>query len=141
MKKPVLLIIGVLIIAIVLFAAVPVFAGSAQSKLVRLKIINKSDQNVNLQLDGAQFYYLTVKPNTTQVFTVKQGVYSRQTWACGASTVGTLDMSSQVKLTFIPCERYAPNQGEPSQEKVSLFDSPWGVNMRYQDVTDILFDN
>jgi uncharacterized protein (UPF0333 family) len=134
-KKTVIVIVGLLVFAVLLAAVIPAYAGSANKKLVRLKLINKSDQPVYLQLNGAQFYYLTVNPKTTKTFTVKQGVYSRTTWACGASAIGTLNMSSQVKLNFIPCDRFAPNQGEPTMEKVSLFDSPTGVNMRYQDET------
>lgn len=133
MKKTAI-VIGALLIVAVFFAAVyPAFAGSAQNKLVRLKLINKSDGVVNLQLDGDDFYYLTVPAKTTKTFTVKRGLYGRSTWACGASASGTLDMSSQVKLNFIPCEGFAPNQGEPTQEKVSLFDSPTNIMWRYQD--------
>jgi len=133
MKKTAI-VIGALLIVAVFFAAVyPAFAGSAQKKLVRLKLINKSDVVVNLQLTGDEFYYLTVPANSTSTFTVMKDLYGRTTWACGASASGTLNMSSQVKLTFIPCDRTAPNKGEATQEKVSLFDSPNDVNFRYQD--------
>jgi len=133
MKKTIPIIIILLLIGLILAVVIPVYAGSAQTKLVRLKLINKSSEVVYLQLEGDQFYYLTVKPRTTKVFTVARDVYYRTTWACGASAIGSLDMSSQVKLNFIPCERYAPNQGEPTMEKVSLFDSPTGIRWRYQD--------
>ena len=133
MKKPAVLLVAVILVIVLVAAVYPAYAESAQNKLVRLKLINKSDQVVNLQLSGDEFYYLTVPANGTAKFTVKKGVYTRQTWACGATSVGTLDMSSQAKLNFIPCEMFAPNQGEATQEKVSLYDSPTGVKMRYQD--------
>ena len=134
-KKTVIFIVVILVFTVFLAVVIPAYAGSANKKLVRLKLINQSDQPVYLQLNGAQFYYLTVNPKTTKTFTVMPGIYSRTTWACGAFAIGTLNMSSQVKLNFIPCDRYAPNQGEPTMEKVSLFDSPTGVKMRYQDET------
>ena len=133
MKRSTILLIGLLILDVFLAAAVPAYAG--KNKEVRLKLINKTDHDVNLQLSGDKFYYFTVPAKTANTYHIVKGMYNRQTWACGATSVGTLDMRSQVKLNFIPCERTAPNQGEPSQEKVSLYDSPWGPRHHYQDGT------
>jgi len=118
-------------------AAVPLYSQAADKNgLVRLKLVNKSDETVNIQLTGDKFYYLTVDAASTKEFTVKPDVYDRVTWTCGLSSAGTLDMSSQVKLVFMPCVQVAPNQGEPTMEKVSLFDSPTGIHWRYQDISD-----
>jgi len=130
MKKIAIFIVALLVLGVFFTAIYPAYAGS---KLVKFKIINKTDQNVYIQLDGDEFYYLTIMPETTQKFTVERDVYKRTTWACGYASVGTLDLSSQIKLNFTPCELTAPNQGEPTQEKVSLYDSPTGLKWRYQD--------
>jgi hypothetical protein len=123
----------ILVVIVVMLLTAAVMPAMAKSKLVRLTLNNKSDQTVNLQLNGSQFYYLTVGAGESKVFTVNRETYSRTTWACGLTSSGTLDMSTQVTLNFMPCEGPAPNQGTPTFEKVSLFDSPTGKYWRYQD--------
>lgn len=137
MKKRILFASLLLTFIVFVAAAVPLYSQAAdKSGLVRLKLINKSGEPVNLQLTGDNFYYLTVDAASTKEFSVKADVYDRVTWTCGLSSSGTLDMSSQVKLVFMPCTQVAPNQGEPTMEKVSLFDSPTGIHWRYQDISD-----
>ena len=123
----------VLMVLVIMLLAALVVPATAKTKLVRLTLENKSSQTVNLQLIGSEFYYLTVKGNSTKIFTVKRETYDRTTWACDLMSTGTLNMKSQVTLKFMPCQQTAPNQGAPTFEKVSLFDSPTGVQWRYQD--------
>ena len=132
MKKTIVLVL--MIVAILFMGIVPALAAEDEPDLVRLTVINKTDGKVFLQLNGENAYFLTIPAGATSLFTVEREEFVRQTWACGAYGKGFLDMSSQVKLVFTPCGFEAPNAGEPTQEKVSLFDSPDGLYWRYQDV-------
>ncbi|MFM8322033.1 MAG: hypothetical protein ACKOC5_14060 [Chloroflexota bacterium] len=106
MKKASLLILLVIVLSAVLTAAVPI-------KMLRLTIINKSDYDVYVQLEGSSvseaFYYLTVPTGsrdepTVKLFTVLSDVYQRTTWQCdGYKSSGTLAMLSNLRLTFTPC--------------------------------------
>ena len=132
MKKTVVLVM--MLIAILLVSVIPALAAEDEPDLVRLTVMNKTDGKVFLQLNGENAYFLTIPAGATSLFTVEREEFVRQTWACGAYGKGLLDMSSQVKLVFTACGFEAPNAGEPTQEKVSLFDSPDGLYWRYQDV-------
>lgn len=132
-----------------LFALVFVFVGSllivssialAKCDLARLEIINKTDQPVSIALTydvlgkPALFYYLTVPPYTTKLFTVERHVYARTTWSCGKSDGGTVDILTQLRLTFTRCTcgTSASNSGEPGMEKVHIPDTPSGEMWRYK---------
>ena len=132
-RKRMIFILVLLAFVVILAAVVPVSASCAKRKLVRLTMVNKSDQPAYIQLTGDEFYYLTVGSEATKTFTVNREVYDRITWTCDAQSSGTLDMSTNVKLILMPCDQCAPNQGAPTMEKVSLFDSPTGIYWRYQD--------
>ena len=133
MKKTIL----VLVVTLVLLAAafLPAFAAEEDGPdLVRLTMINDTDGTVTLTLANGFVYYLAAPVGGTVVYTVERGVYDRMTMACGLTASGTLDLSGQLKLRFVPCYSEAPNEGEPGQEKVSLHDSPTGIMWRYQDL-------
>lgn len=117
MKKiPVLIIILVLVGALILVGVV-----SAKTKLTRLEIINRTDQNVAISLFGESgSFYLPVAPGTTRVFTVEREVYDQTTFSCGKSESGTVDMSTQLRLVFPTCYGDLPNPGAPTLEKVKL---------------------
>lgn len=133
MKKTVVLVM--LVVALLFVGIVPAFAAEDDAPdLSPLTVINKTDGKVYLQLNGENAYFLVIPAGTTSVFTVEKEEFVRQTWACNAYAKGFLDMSGQVKLVFTRCGYAAPNAGEPTQEKVSLFDSPGGLYWRYQDV-------
>ena len=126
-KKALLVVLLVFVLATVLTAAAP-----AKTELARLEIKNKTDEKVMLSLSGkGYFFFLTVNPFTTKTFTIprfyakgKTITYAQNTWACGSTTSGTLDMESNVRLVFTACGEPAPNKGEPTQEKVHLDDAP-----------------
>lgn len=109
MKKVSLLILLVIVLSTVLMAAVP-------TKTVRLTIINKSDYDVYMKLEGSAvteaFYYLTIPAGsqdepTVKVFTVMADLYSRTTWACnGVQSRGSLAMTGNIRLTFTPCGKF-----------------------------------
>ncbi|MGD9093202.1 MAG: hypothetical protein PVF74_10150 [Anaerolineales bacterium] len=102
--------------------------------LTYLTMINRTNGPVSVQMSGDAYYYLTVGAGETKTFHVEKGMYDRNTFACGLyATGGTLNMSSRVRLVFPDCIKGAANQGEPSMEKVSLFDTPYGKHYRYQD--------
>jgi hypothetical protein len=110
------------------------------------------------------FYYLTIPKATDKFFTVLVDSYKRTTWACGGITSkGSLVMTGNVKLNFVLCGkfpvrtvwndfngdgipdwnpdifnseiRWAPNFGEPTQEKVVYFmaytNNGWGKLCHY----------
>ena len=111
----------------------------AKSELARLEINNKSDQPVSISLTHdelgkpALFYYLTVPPKSTKLFTVERLDYTRTTWACGKVDSGTVGIKTQLKLTFTKCvDGDAPNSGEPGLEKVHIADAPSGEMWRYK---------
>lgn len=117
MRKNILLtIISILIITVLLIAAIP-----TKEILARLEIRNKSEQSVKISLNGdGHFYFLTVKPYSTQIFTVERALYSQTTYSCGLSASGALDMTTNVRLVFPPCNRKTESQGTPTIEKINL---------------------
>lgn len=134
MKKTTVLLTIALALVFTFAAVIPAQAGP--DDLARLTLKNKTDGVVYLQLMGptaATYYYLTVPANEEITFTVERMFYDRQTFACGLVSQGVVDIPHDFKMTFVACDRQAPNQGEPSQEKISLFDSPTGQEWYYQD--------
>jgi hypothetical protein len=109
MKKVSLLMLLVLVASTLLMAAVP-------TKVVVLTIINKSDYDVYMKLEGSgvtdAFYYLTVPTGsrdtpTVKVFTVMSDLYKRTTWQCGGiRSTGTLVVDGNIRLTFVPCGEF-----------------------------------
>ncbi|MEW5871521.1 MAG: hypothetical protein AB1894_19765 [Chloroflexota bacterium] len=95
------LLIAIAMLAAMLLAAVP------SGKLVRLQVINKTDQPVYLKLEGKKtdaFYYLTIAADDDVTFTVVSDVYKRTTWTCdGVKSSGELAMTGNVRLVFTPC--------------------------------------
>lgn len=120
MKKTQLVVLLVLAAAMLLLAAAP-----TRTILARLEIRNKTDKYVKLSLNGdGNFYFLTVNPYTIKIFTVERAIYNQTTYACGTSASGILDLSTNVRLVFPPCNRKEPNQGTPTIEKIYLQDIP-----------------
>jgi hypothetical protein len=109
MKKVSLLILLVIVLSTVVMAAVP-------TKTVRLTVINKSDFDVYIKLEGSEvteaFYYLTIPAGSqdepsVKVFTVMADLYSRETWQCnGVRSAGSLAMTGNIRLTFTPCGKF-----------------------------------
>ena len=126
MKKLTMVLILVVVASVMLMAAAPSF-----TKLARFNVWNRTDETVNIQLkwnhadDPAKdvFYYLTIPDGTYKTFTVARHVYDATIWACGDDADVTLDILTQLQLNFPACT-YAPNNGEPSLEKVHLKDTP-----------------
>ncbi|HZD56518.1 MAG TPA: hypothetical protein VE136_07340 [Anaerolineales bacterium] len=127
-KTRVFILVTALIAALIIVTAV-----SAATKLARLTIINRTDQNVALSLIGSKgTFYLPVAPGTTRVFTLDREVYKHTTFACGKSETGTVDMSTQLRLVFPSCFGNLPNNGAPTLEKVQLNGGDRGEAYRYQ---------
>ena len=66
-------IISFVLISVVFIAAAPM----VKSELVSLTIENQSDDYVTFRLQGPQFYFLMVKPDTSATFTVKRGLCAK----------------------------------------------------------------
>ena len=120
MRKKVLLIL----ISIFIGAGLLVAAAPTKTVLARLEIRNRTEQVVKISLNGeGKFYFLTVNPYETKIFTVERAVYSQTTFLCGSSASGVLDMTSNVRLVFPPCNRRTTNTGTPTIEKIHLSDT------------------
>jgi hypothetical protein len=150
MKKLMLLVLIAMLASSLVAAKLP-------DKLIRLEVINKSGDTVYIKLEGTlfeQFYYLTIPDGEDMTFTVVGDHYKRTTWACGGvKSSGSLEMISQVRLTFTPCNRWNKKLlmvigpywyynlkgfGEPTQEKVvyfkylaTSFSTPWDLPWWY----------
>jgi hypothetical protein len=93
--------------------------------VVSLTIMNKTSELVELSLIRTdKFHHLRVDPHTTKTFTLTPELFYQNTFSCGKSMDGYLDMESSVRLVFTGCGEPAPNKGEPTQEKVHIDDSP-----------------
>jgi len=127
-RKILLLIILLLLISVLIMAAIP-----QRSILARLEIRNKTDKSVKISLNGdGNFYFLTVNPYTTKIFTVVRTVYAQTTFVCETSSSGVLDMTSNVRLVFPPCSsKDITNPGTPTIEKIQANSSPYGRLWRY----------
>jgi hypothetical protein len=110
-------------------------ASAADEDLIRLTIINRTDRFVFLSLlseDGTQVYFLATPSEQTREYTVPRSDYSHTTVACGLTATGTVDLNRFTTLIFTPCGRTPANSGEPSFEKIFLFDSPVKSDFYYQ---------
>ena len=127
-KKLIAIAVFVLIVALSIATIIAV----AKTELVRFEIKNKTDQPASISLtSGDTFYYLTVAPDTTKVFTVERLIYSQTTWSCGLTVSGSINIETFMHLTFTRCDREAPNKGERGMEKVHIDDAPYGTNNRF----------
>ena len=105
----------------------------AQEDLIRIEVINKSEESASISLIGeTAYYFLTVPAGETKWFTVERDVYQRTTFACGESNSGTVDLTTHKRLIFTRCYGDAPNWGEPGMEKIHIDDSPAGKNWFYK---------
>jgi hypothetical protein len=126
---------SVLVLVISLVSLTAAFAQEGQETLLRVEVRNHTDQPVSLSLTGREIhstYLLNVAPGSSRIYTLRAGMYDQTSYACGSSASGTLDVTSQLRLTFTPCFGDAVNQGAPTIEKVHLTDSPTGIKWRYQ---------
>jgi hypothetical protein len=127
-KKLIALFVFVLIVALSIVTIIAV----AKTELARFEVKNKTDMPVSISLtSGDTFYYLTVAPDSTKVFTVERLVYDHTIWTCDNTDSGTLDLKTYMHLTFTRCDRQAPNKGERGMEKVHIDDAPYGPNNRF----------
>lgn len=74
----------------------------------RLTIINRSGQPLSLQLESVDQpgtgYEFTITIGETKVFTITAATYTVTMWHCGNKTTQTLQMTTNVRLTFVPCK-------------------------------------
>lgn len=128
-----LIIFGVLLAALLLSAVSPWPA--------TLRVINYTGENVYITLKyrGETKYFLTATPQGNSpfyylsVFDIVRRVYRAEVTACGTVARGGMDLRTNVRLTFTPCEAmkqfWTPKYwGEPTQEKPNFwywaFDKP-----------------
>ncbi|HZD57064.1 MAG TPA: hypothetical protein VE136_10095 [Anaerolineales bacterium] len=91
-----------LVVVFLLSAAAPASV-QARSELVRLTVINRSAGTVYLSLNGPALYYLSVKADESEVFTVQRGTYTSSITACGITSKDSLDITSHKKLIMPVC--------------------------------------
>ena len=136
MKKVTLFVLFVLVASLALMAAAPL-----AEVLTRFEIINKTSDDVLIKLESDDFYYyLTAPADDTTVFTVEREVYDATIWSCGESETASLDILTQLRLTFPDCTSLPFDQvndhviqGETSMEKVLLADEyPDMLPFRFQ---------
>ena len=121
--------ITIIVLAIILIS---MFAGIAAAWPAKLTVRNFTGDKVYVKLSNK--YYLTNRPGVS-VWDIKRGVYSATVTACGHAAAGLMNMTRNLKLTFIECPRMLNPftregkvrkqfLGEPSMEKVSWILSP-----------------
>jgi len=125
----------IFLLSLIMFTSMIIVAAAPSStELARLEIKNKTHLPVHIAMRKASlFYYLTVEPYQTTVFTVERETYLHTTWVCEQETTGTLDVENNLRLVFTSCYyKASPNTGTPTMEKIHLNDSPTGIKWRYQ---------
>ena len=122
------LILLLLLMTVLLTAEIPV-----RTTLARLEVRNKTDKYVKISLNGdGNFYFLTINPYTTTIFTVVRTTYAQTTFVCGTSLSGVLDMTTNVRLVFPPCSsKNKTDPGTPTIEKIQSNSLPYGRMWRY----------
>jgi hypothetical protein len=94
-------------------AAVPVpsrsssFAIAEKSELVALTVENRSSGIMYLWLDGVAFYYLTIGPGETKLFTVERGEYYQKVRACGDTAESIVDITKRTRMIMPVCGGHA----------------------------------
>jgi hypothetical protein len=128
-KKMLVALLFVLMASLLLTTAVAM----AREVLIRVEVINRSEESVSISLIGeTAYYFLAVPAGETRWFTVERDVYQRTTFACGDSNSGSVDLTTHKRLIFTRCYGDAPNWGEPGMEKIHIDDSPDGKNWFYK---------
>ena len=99
-RKIILLTLLVLVASTTLVAAYP-----SGTLLARLTVINRTDSVAYIRLRCLPtFYYLTIQPGSTAVFTVKRSMYQANFRFCnGASRGGRVDLSKNLRVVFVEC--------------------------------------
>jgi hypothetical protein len=122
MKKTIIL--SLVLIATLILGVLPAFAAT-ETDLIGFNLINNTDSSIWVALSGqGKYYYLAVSPGKTRLFTVQRGDYDHVTGACGMTVEGTVDLSSNVQLRFMPCTGLLGNHGAPTLEKINLLLPP-----------------
>ena len=130
MNKKMLVAVLFVLLATLLFTTAIAMAKEA---LIRIEVINKSEESVSISLLGeTAYYFLTIPAGETKMFTVERDIYQRTTYACGESNSGTVDLNTHKRFIFTRCFGDAPNWGEPGMEKIHIDDSPDGKNWFYK---------
>jgi len=97
-RKPIILVV---LLSTLLVATLPQEVVFAED-VVRLTIINYSDRDIWLKLEGPKSVYnLHVPPGETRAYTPLRGEYYYIYYACGTWVKGILDLSSQ-KIFEVP---------------------------------------
>ncbi|MEA3350109.1 MAG: hypothetical protein U9Q82_05765 [Chloroflexota bacterium] len=108
-----LVVLLVIFMSLLLVAAMPQQKAFAKSDLVRLTIVNGTDQGVWLKLEGPAYYYLYVKPGQTRTYTPERDVYESTLYSCGTYVKHqTLDLTKHTKYEVPSCGTHAyPGDG------------------------------
>jgi hypothetical protein len=98
-----------LLILLLLAATLALAAAPGMSKLARLKVWNRTGENVYIKLttdeDNGSLYYYFVVDDGEHVYTVERATYDIVYKTCGQSTRGVIELHTQRPLTFTSCKR------------------------------------
>ncbi len=129
--RKITIIILFVLISVVLVAATPM----AQSELVSLKIENKSNDYVTFRLEGPQFYFLTVMPNSSATYTIKRGDYVQRFYSCRTFTNTTFDLTKKTEIVVPPCGEKA-FKVDKGKSKIDAGDLIKLVKVTFENPTD-----
>lgn len=80
-----------------------------KANLVRLTVINHSNDDMTLKLVGPKKYTLTIEAEEKRVFTVPQGDYSYTVKACSVTADSTISLTKHKKLVMPVCGGSVPH--------------------------------
>lgn len=107
-KRRSLFLLTILMLVIVLISADVALAQDDDEK-VRLTIVNNSNANVTVRLDGPEDYDITVRTGQSKTRTIVAGNYDYRYGSCGVTWDGTLEADENVELVIYDCQ-YVPTK-------------------------------
>lgn len=128
------------IVVIVLLSLMLVAASSGEADLVSLMIQNDSKDYATLTLNGPQWYYLMVAPDTTTTYTIERGDYPEQTfYSCGDFVNTSIDFTKKQEIIVPKCGTQAFNTPEALNPAIDAgklsklvkvtFENPYDFNL------------
>ena len=118
----------------VMLASVTMTA-TAQVDQVRLRVDNRNDKRITIQLNGPAYYYFKIDGKEKMTFAVNRGVYKYIMTGCGMRTTGTLDLSVNKRLVMPVCGGSASNQAK-DPNRIDLGKLLKVVNIKIENLTE-----
>jgi len=124
------------LVLVITMAILLVILVAANTYPATLTVINATDGNVIISLQYP-YTFLVVKPGSTHEFSIARAKYDSTVTACGATSVGTMNLNNNLKLNFTPCANWGQKStpkflGEPSMEKPNWNRVPGVAGWRFK---------